>query len=295
VRANEALARAFARGRLEIVETVLHNIGNAINSAGIGIGTVYEQLMRNRTVRRLQALANALKAHEHDWIDYLRDDPKGRRAMPFLFALADDLARDGTQLLQTVERVRDRVEHIADIIRTQQGFDKDMMALKDVDLEKAINAAVQILQDSVHKRGIRLRVDCAGAPARVRVRESQFHQMVVNLAKNSIEAIGEAALSGAPNEPPEIHIRSYVEEEFLVIDIMDNGVGIEPKDLKNIFGSGYTTKDTGNGLGLPSAATYVASVGGSLEALSDGVGKGATVRARLGLSFIWPERSSGQA
>ncbi|MCY4488719.1 MAG: PAS domain S-box protein [Deltaproteobacteria bacterium] len=197
-RADEALARAFTRGRLEIVETVLHNIGNAINSAGIGIGTVYEQLKRNRTVRRLQALANALKAHEHDWIDYLRDDPTGRRAMPFLFALADDLGRDGTQLLQTVERVRDRVKHIADIVRTQQGFDKDMTALKDLDLEEAIKAAVRILQDSVLKRGIGLRIDCAGAPAQVRVRESLFHQMVVNLVKNSIEAFGEAALSGAP-------------------------------------------------------------------------------------------------
>ncbi len=295
VRANEALDRAFAQGRLEVVETVLHNIGNAINSAGIGIGTVLEQLRRNQLVRRLQALTTALKAHEHDWIDYLRDDPKGRRAMPFLFALADDLGREGTQLLQTVERVRDRVEHIADIVRTQQGLGRNLTALKDLDLEGTINAAVRILQDTAHKRGIRFHIDCEGAPAQVRVRESPFHQTVVNLVKNSIEAIDQAALSGALDEPPEIRIRSYIEDEFLVIDITDNGVGIDPKDLKGIFGSGYTTKDTGSGLGLHSAANYVASVGGSLEALSDGVGKGATVRVRLGLSFIWPQRPFGEA
>ena len=112
--------------------------------------------------------------------------------------------------------------------------------------------------------------------------------MVVNLVKNSIEAIDELTLSGSSNEPPEIHIRSYAEDEFLVIDVIDNGVGIDPKDLKGIFDSGYTTKNTGSGLGLPSGASYVASVGGSLEALSDGVGKGATLRVRLGLSFIRP-------
>ena len=50
----------------------------------------------------------------------------------------------------------------------------------------------------------------------------------------------------------------------------------------------------GSGLGLSSAASYVAGVGGSLEALSDGVGKGATVRVRLGLSFIWPQRPFGE-
>jgi len=290
VRANEALAYAFARGRLEIVETVLHNIGNAINSVAIGIGTAHEQLKGNRSIRRLQALTRALKAHEHDWIDYLRDDPKGRQAMPFLFALADDFGEMEAQLVQTVERVRDRVAHIVDIVRTQQGFDKDMTVLKDLDLEETINSAVQILQDSIHTRGIQLYVDCA--PAQVRIRESQFHQMVVNLVKNSIEAIDELALSGASNEPPEIHIRSYVEDEFLVIDVIDNGVGIDPKDLKGIFDSGYTTKDAGSGLGLQSGASYVASVGGSLEALSDGVGKGATLRVRLGLSFVWPPRSA---
>ena len=295
MRAHEALARAFAQGRLEIVETVLHNIGNAINSVAIGIGTVHEQLKGNRPIRRLQALAHALKAHEHDWIDYLRDDPKGRQAMPFLFALADDFGEMETQLVRTVDRVRDRVAHITDIVRTQQGFNKDMTVLKDLDLEETINAAVQILQDSIHRRGIQLHVDCAGAPTQVRIRESQFHQMVVNLVKNSIEAIDETALSGASNEPPEIRIRAYVEDEFLIIDVMDNGVGIDPKDLKDIFASGHTTKDTGSGLGLHSAASYVASVAGSLEALSDGVGKGATVRVRLGLSFVLPERSFDEA
>ena len=295
MRANEALAHAFARGRLEIVETVLHNIGNAINSVAIGIGTVHEQLRGNRSIRRLQALAHALKEHEHDWIDYLRDDPNGRQAMPFLFALAKDFGEMETQLVQTVERVRDRVAHIADIVRTQQGFDKDMTVFKDLDLEETINAAVQILQDSIHRRGIQLHVDCVSAPAQVRIRESQFHQMVVNLVKNSIEAIDEFTPSGVSNGPPEIHIRSYVEDEFLVIDVIDNGVGIDPKDLKDIFASGHTTKDTGSGLGLHSAANYVASVGGSLEALSDGVGKGATVRVRLGLSFIFPERSFSKA
>ena len=292
MRAHEALARAFAQGRLEIVETVLHNIGNAINSVAIGIGTLHGRLKESRSIRRLQALVDALKAHEHDWIDYLRDDPKGRQAMPFLFALADDFGEMEKQLLQTVERVEDRVAHIVDIVRTQQSFDRDIMARKDVDLAETIDTAIQILRDSTGKRGIRLHVDCAGTPKQVRIRESQFHQMIVNLVKNSIEAIDELPPSGVLNRPPEIHIRSYVEDEFLVIDIIDNGIGIDPNDLKGIFASGYTTKDTGSGLGLHSSANYVVGVGGSLEALSDGIGTGATLRVRLGLSFILPEKSS---
>lgn len=44
IRSQEAVAQAFVRGRLEIVDTILHNIGNAINSVTVGIDTVYNLL-----------------------------------------------------------------------------------------------------------------------------------------------------------------------------------------------------------------------------------------------------------
>ena len=52
VRAEEALADAFAQGRLEVLDTILHNIGNAINSVAVGTGTLQEQLTKNRLLQR---------------------------------------------------------------------------------------------------------------------------------------------------------------------------------------------------------------------------------------------------
>ena len=43
--AEEALTQAFAQGRLEIVETILHNIGNAINSVTVGVNVLQESLV----------------------------------------------------------------------------------------------------------------------------------------------------------------------------------------------------------------------------------------------------------
>ena len=64
--AEEALAQAFAQGKLEIVDTILHNIGNAINSVTIGVGTIREQVTENELVLRLGALAKAVEAHRDD-------------------------------------------------------------------------------------------------------------------------------------------------------------------------------------------------------------------------------------
>ena len=100
---------------------------------------------------------------------------------------------------ETLGRVRERVTHIVDIIRTQKASHQtDSMTRKNVQLRKAILNAVKLQQDSIDKRGIYVEVDCENAPEEIWIQESQFHQMLVNLCKNSIEAIDEHIRSGGP-------------------------------------------------------------------------------------------------
>ncbi|MCY4604320.1 MAG: PAS domain S-box protein, partial [Gemmatimonadetes bacterium] len=83
VRAEEALALAFAQGRLEVMDTILHNIGNAITSVAIGIGTLKEELANDPLIERLAALSETVEAHEEDWGDYVQHDPQGQQVRPF--------------------------------------------------------------------------------------------------------------------------------------------------------------------------------------------------------------------
>ena len=66
-----------------------------------------------------------------------------------------------------------------------------------------------------------------------------------------------------------------------MIAISDNGMGIEPNNLKKIFKFGYTTKESGNGYGLHSCFNYMVEMGGSLEVNSQGIGYGATFIIKL--------------
>ncbi len=282
VQAEQALLQAFAQGRLEVVDTILHNIGNAINSVSIGVGTLAEGLRKNGVLRRFSALAQAIEAHRSDWMTYLDTDPQGRKVLPFILALAADLATQNKRWVGTVERVESRVAHIVDIIRTQKSFDEGAMARKIVNLEQSISNAVKVLADSLASRGIDVSIDCAGenTPIEVYIQESRFHQMLVNLVKNSIEAIDELAES-AGLDNPYIRLKCYPQEDYLVIDVADNGIGIKKAHSRLIFSAGYTTKKTGSGLGLHSAANFVIGSGGKIHALSDGVGKGTTMRVML--------------
>ena len=284
VRAEEALAQAFAQGRLEVMDTILHNIGNAITSVAIGVGTLKEQLVNDPLIERLSALSKIVKAHEEDWGDYVQHDPQGQQVQPFLLALAADFVEQNRELIRTVERVSSQTSHIVDIVRAQRGFDSKAMTSKDVNLRQAISGALKIVQDSFASRGIRTHVDCGNAPAEVRIQETQFNQMLVNLLKNAMEAIDELKKSGGLEGQPRIEIRACVQQDLLVLEVQDNGIGIEQKNLKAIFGAGYTTKQEGSGLGLHSAANFVTGSGGKIQPLSDGYGTGTTMRVSLRLN-----------
>ena len=292
--AEEALARAFAQGRSEIVDTILHNIGNAINSVTTGIETVRRNLVNDPVGRRLSALAAAVREHREDWLDYIANDPQGRKVMPFIVELAEGSSRRNEELMKTVGRVRDRANHIADIVRTQKGLARPgSMDRKDIDLPKALAGAVRVLRDSLNKRGIQVAIDCDDAPRKIRIQESQFHQMLVNLVKNSFEAIDELAAAQGLDDTPLIRIRASAGEEFLDLEVADNGIGIGNKDTRELFSPGYTTKQSGSGLGLHSAANFVIAIGGRIQPLSEGTGKGTTMRVTLPLSSVAPHATAG--
>ena len=284
VRAEEALAQAFAQGRLEVMDTILHNIGNAITSVAIGIGTLKEELANNPLIERLSALSETVQEHAEDWGDYVQHDPQGQQVRPFLLALAADFIEQNRELSRTVERVNGQTNHIVDIVRAQRGFASKAMTSKDVNLRQAISSALKIVQDSFASRGIQTHVNCGNAPEEIRIQESQFNQMLVNLLKNAMEAIDELKKSGGLKGPPRIEIRACIQQDFLVLEVQDNGIGIEQKNLKTIFGAGYTTKREGSGLGLHSTANFVVGSGGKIQPLSDGYGTGTTMRVTLRLN-----------
>ena len=287
----DRLNQAFAQGRLEVVDTILHNIGNAINSVAVGVDTVYAQLDDDALSSRLTALANALEAHQEDLGDYMTNHPQGRRVLPFISALAADLREVDADLKQTVRRIRDKTTHIVDIVRTQKSYDNLSDNRKDINLAEAFSSAVNVLNDSIEKRNIQVEIDCDDAISEIRIQESQFHQMIVNLVKNSIEAIDELE---EPNDVSFIRIRAHSDADSLRIDVADNGIGIGTGQDKTIFSAGYTTKLKGTGLGLHSSANFVIATGGKISASSEGYGKGMTIHIELPCSRILPNHHSTQ-
>jgi len=88
---------------------------------------------------------------------------------------------------------------------------------------------------------------------------NQIKQVILNLAKNSIQAIkGEGRLE----------ISCFFGNSSVFIRITDNGEGIEPSVLENIFNPFFTTKESGTGMGLTICKNIIKLHGGQIKVFS---------------------------
>ena len=92
--------------------------------------------------------------------------------------------------------------------------------------------------------------------------EKLIEQVLINLIKNSIEAIKET-------ERPEIKIRVYEADGRINILVADNGPGIKSEFMDNIFTPFFTTKEKGSGIGLSLSRQIMYLHGGNISVKSE--------------------------
>jgi signal transduction histidine kinase len=132
------------------------------------------------------------------------------------------------------------------------------------DLNTTVEHAVMLARQQALSKPIEIDLQKSAALPAVEHDADQIHQVLLNLLLNAIQAI-----EGKGVVTVEISER----DKHAVIIVTDNGRGISPEHLPNIFRPFYTTKGNGTGLGLSLARRIVEEHHGHVE-VSSIVGKG---------------------
>jgi signal transduction histidine kinase len=151
----------------------------------------------------------------------------------------------------------------------------EQMALTDVDLAGVCRDALAQVTPLAAEAGAA--IEASLEPVRIRGNADRLVQVVANLCRNGIEALGEGH---EPERPRLVRIRCGEAERFAEVSVEDYGAGISPEELELIFEPFRTTKRAGTGLGLSIAQRIVRAHGGELLAESR-VGEGTTFRVRF--------------
>ena len=268
---HERLLMASRRaGMAEVASNVLHNVGNVLNSVNVSATLVGERLAAS-CVAALPKVTALIREHKDDLGEYLTRDERGKLLPAYLEALGKGLEEERRWLRDELGSLTRDIDHIRQIVKTQQTYAKVELDLSElVDLDELLDDAVRMASD-----GIAADVSREYHPTpQVRLDRHELVQILVNLIKNARQAVSRLGAAGR------IRLRIATEGADAVrIEVIDNGVGIEPTNLARIFAHGFTTKRDGHGFGLHGAALSAKEMGGALSAHSDGIGRG----ARFGL------------
>jgi C4-dicarboxylate-specific signal transduction histidine kinase len=95
----------------------------------------------------------------------------------------------------------------------------------------------------------------------------KFEQVILNLLSNAKDALLDKKSKQSADYDMTVGIRSFLENQRVIIEMIDNGSGISDQDIEHIMLPFYTTKDAGKGTGLGLSISYqiVKDMNGTIE------------------------------
>jgi len=273
---KQLLQTSREAGMAEVATSILHNVGNVLNSVNVSASLLLESTKKSKVSALARAVA-LLKEHAGDLGAYLANDPKGRQFPAFLSLLNEELASEQQRSLAELELLRENIEHVKEIVAMQQNYARVSGVTETVKATEIVEDALRINAGALARHGVALIREYAEEP-QLSVEKHKVLQILVNLIRNAKYACDE---SGRKDKQLRLHVSRR--DQWICIAIIDNGIGIPPENLTRIFNYGFTTRKDGHGFGLHSGALTARELGGSLTVHSEGLGCGAAFTLELPL------------
>src|SRR6185437_8989345 len=257
-------------GMAEVATGVLHNVGNVLNSVNVAAGVLSDRL-NNSKASGVSKLSKLLTEQQSDLGRFLADDERGRQIPAYLQRLAEHLEKEQADMRKELHELVMNVEHIKEIVATQQNYARVLGVAEVVDLSEVMEDAIRIHGGSYERHAIKLIREYDKLP-QVTLDKHKVMQILINFlskAKYACDA------GGRTEKIVTVRIKQMGTDK-VKLAVADNGIGIAPENVTRIFSQGFTTRKGGHGFGLHSGALAAKDLSGDIRAHSEGIGKGAT-------------------
>lgn len=166
-----------------------------------------------------------------------------------------------------IHRVQRTVDQLLDF--SQQHEPK----LISVNINNLVEGVLSLINYVIKKNGIKLKKEFTTSLPQLMADQHKMGQVVMNILLNAVQAI---------KGKGQIRVKTFQENGWCCIEVMDNGNGIPPDMLPRIFDPFFTTKDVGKGTGLGLAVSLgiVEMHSGRIDVKSE-LGKGTTFTVKL--------------
>jgi len=271
---KELINKAMEAGMAQMSAMILHNIGNAITPIKVHIEGIKSKELE-QILHYLEECYHDLNDHARDLNHYLNEDPRGKEVFAYMGELINSLIKREIQISETCTKVDGGISYVSDILALQQAYvTSEQETRSRTSLNALIYDAIRMQTGALEKRGVTVKEDLPPDLPNLIIDKNRLMQVIVNLIKNSYEAIDEL---GQDDREKVISFRSFAEDGNIGFQIADTGIGIEPERIGMVFEFGRSNKGS-SGFGLHYGKMFVEANRGTINISSPGKGKGATVR-----------------
>jgi signal transduction histidine kinase len=256
-------------GMAEVATSVLHNVGNVLNSVNVS-GSIIADKLRDFRVVQLTRVSELLQKNENDLAAFFTSDPRGRKLPDFISKLAAHMQEEQEEIVREADALMNNIIHIKDIVAMQQNYGKTSGVLEVINMPELVEVALRMNEGAEKRHQIKMVCELAETPP-VLTDKHKVLQILVNLIRNA-----QHACADSNRDDKQIILRVRNGEGRIKTSVIDNGVGIPAENLTRIFNHGFTTKKDGHGFGLHSGALAAREMGGTLTVFSEGAGRGAS-------------------
>ncbi|QJE95468.1 PAS domain-containing hybrid sensor histidine kinase/response regulator [Luteolibacter luteus] len=192
----------------------------------------------------------------------------------------DDRARSQTLISRQIENMSRMIDDLLDVSRITEG--KIELRKESIELEAILLAAANIARSNCSANGQSFELSLPSEPLFLNADGTRLEQILGNLLGNACKYSGAGSHIVLSAERDDCSGRPQV-----MIRVRDNGIGIDPQLLPRVFELFVQASRTldrahgGLGIGLTIVHRLVKLHGGSIEARSDGLGRGAEFIVRL--------------
>jgi two-component system, NtrC family, nitrogen regulation sensor histidine kinase NtrY len=130
-----------------------------------------------------------------------------------------------------------------------------------VNIEQLIQQVMNLFKTEMDGAGILFVCEYSDKVQEIQADAEQLSMVLINLIKNAKEALTNRTDAA-------ITIKCHTQNSQVIIEVMDNGPGIEPEAIEEIFIPFYTTKEQGSGIGLSLSRQIIQQHEGSIKAIS---------------------------
>lgn len=169
--------------------------------------------------------------------------------------------QDVQQALSTIER---RSQGLLQFVETYRSLTKiPKPSFRQLDVAEVFDQLLQLLEQRLQEQGVQIQVEVVPPGLQLTADPQMVEQMLINLLLNALDAV-------RGREEPQVVLKGYVDAQSrTVLQVCDNGPGIQPEAREKIFVPFFTTKKHGSGIGLSLSRQMMRLHKGTIEIFSE--------------------------